>query len=70
MRAMLYQGLSEDIINSFFEVYNELGFGFLERVYKNSLYFELSDAGYKCETEKAIEVFIKKERSDCITQIL
>jgi GxxExxY protein len=56
---MLYDELSEEIINLFFEVYNELGYGFLEKVYKNALYFEIKDAGHKCETEKAIEVFYK-----------
>lgn len=59
---MLYQESSEDIISAFFEVYKELGYGFLEKVYKNSLYFELRDAGYQCETEKAIEVFYKKRK--------
>ena len=29
--------LSETIIGVFYEVYNELGYGFLESVYRNSL---------------------------------
>jgi GxxExxY protein len=56
---MLYDELSEEIIDLFFEVYNELGYGFLEKVYKNALYFELKDAGHQCEAEKSIDVFYK-----------
>lgn len=33
--------LTELIIGVFYEVYNELGFGFLESVYRNSLKYAL-----------------------------
>jgi len=33
----LFSGKTEIIIGSFFEVMNELGSGFLEKVYKNAL---------------------------------
>ncbi len=44
---LLHQELTEVIIKTFYEVYNELGYGFLERVYQNSLYLELKDKGLK-----------------------
>ena len=45
------------IISCFYQVYNDLGYGFLERVYQNALYFALMDEGLKCETEKLIKVY-------------
>ena len=45
------------IISCFYQVHNDLGYGFLERVYQNALYFALMDEGLKCETEKLIKVY-------------
>lgn len=56
---MLHEALTEEIICWFYQVHNKLGFGFLEKVYKNALYLELTDAGLKCETEKPINVYYK-----------
>jgi len=49
--------LVDIIISEFYRVYNDLGYGFLERVYKNALYFALMDKGVKCEVEKPIKVY-------------
>ena len=54
---MLYKELTEEIIFAFYKVYNTLGYGFLERVFNNSLYFELTELGLKCETELPINVY-------------
>lgn len=40
-------------------MYNELGYGFLEKVYQNSLYLELKNKGFKVEAQKRIPVFYK-----------
>ena len=48
--------LSDTILKHFYRIYNDLGYGFLERVYQNALYFALVDEGLKCETEKPIHV--------------
>lgn len=56
---LLHQELTEVIIKTFYEVYNELGYGFLERVYQNSLYLELKDKGLKVEAQKKIIVYYK-----------
>ena len=56
---LLLQELTEAIIKIFYEVYNELGYGFLERVYQNSLYLELKSKGLKVEAQKKIEVYYK-----------
>jgi len=49
------------IIKSFYDVYNGLGYGFLERVYQNALFFELQKQGFECETNKAINVYYNKQ---------
>lgn len=49
--------LVDIILSNFYRVHNELGFGFLENVYKSALYFALKDEGLKCETEKQILVY-------------
>jgi hypothetical protein len=35
MGDLLHKNLSEIILKIYFEVYNELGYGFLEKVYQN-----------------------------------
>jgi GxxExxY protein len=48
--------ITEQIIRVFFEVYNELGFGFLESVYRESMRLALVEAGFKAVTEVPIPV--------------
>lgn len=59
MIELLYKELTDKIINVYFDVYNELGFGFLEKVYQNSLYFELKSRGFKVEAHKQLKVRYK-----------
>jgi GxxExxY protein len=56
---LLHQELTNVIIKIFYEVYNELGYGFLEKVYQNSLYLELKNKGLKVETQKRLAVYYK-----------
>ncbi|MEO6760552.1 MAG: GxxExxY protein [Saprospiraceae bacterium] len=51
--------MTDQIIQAYYEVYNDLGYGFLERVYQNSMYFELQDRGLEVEAQKAITVHRK-----------
>ena len=46
---MLYEDLSKKIVHAAHLVHDELKFGFLEAVYGNALYKELSRMGLKCE---------------------
>lgn len=57
--GLLHEELTDAIIKTFYEVYNELGCGFLEKVYQNSLYLELKNKGYKVEAQKKINVYYK-----------
>ena len=54
---MIPKELVDIILKHFYRIYNDLGYGFLERVYQNALYFALLDEGLKCETEKPIKVY-------------
>lgn len=55
----IHKELTEKIIKRFYSVYNELGYGFLENVYQNALYYDLTDNGFKCEVQKDIKVFFR-----------
>ncbi len=54
---MLHEDLTEKIIGAFYKVYNELGSGFLEKVYQNALYFELQSMGLDVVAQKPIKVY-------------
>lgn len=51
--------LSDRVLGCFFRVYNELGSGFLEVVYRNALLMELRDGGITALPEAPIEVFYR-----------
>jgi GxxExxY protein len=52
----LHKELSNKIIKAFYNVYNNLGYGFLEKVYENALLIELKQLGLECEKQKPIKV--------------
>ena len=54
---MLHADFTEEIIRSFYKVYNALGYGFLEKVYENALAFELRKNGLTVKTQENIRVF-------------
>ena len=54
---LLHQEITDKIIKAFFKVYNELGYGFLEKVYENALFIELKATGLFCEKQKPIKVY-------------
>ena len=56
---LLHKELTDKILQAFYDVYNELGYGFLEKVYQNSLYLELISRGFKVSAQKQIKVYYK-----------
>ena len=54
-----HKELTDGILKTFYEVYNELGYGFLEKVYQNSMYIELKNKGYQVEAQNKIKVYYK-----------
>ena len=51
--------LTELVIGVFYDVYNELGFGFLESVYRNSLRLALLEKGLNVESEVSVSVYFR-----------
>lgn len=58
---MQHKEMTAEIINSFYKVYNTLGYGFLEKVYENALSIELKKKGLNCKRQKPITVFYENE---------
>ena len=57
----LHSDLSDIIIKCFYTVYSTLGYGFLEKVYENSLCIELRKAGLKVYAQQPIDVYYDNE---------
>jgi GxxExxY protein len=57
MKDFKHQDITEGIIKAFYKVYNTLGYGFLEKVYENSLFHELVKEGHLVEKQKRIKVY-------------
>lgn len=61
MDNFLHKKLSDSILKIYYGVYNQLGYGFLEKVYQNAMYLELKSQGYKVDAQKQIKVFYKNQ---------
>ena len=57
---MKYEDITEKIIKAFYEVYNSLGYGFLEKVYENAIMIKLRKLGLKCKSQVSIKVYYEK----------
>ena len=56
---LLHSDITERIIGAFYSVYNQLGCGFLERVYENALAVELSEMGLRVVCQMPLTVWFK-----------
>ena len=54
--------LTSAIIGCFYDVFNELGFGFIESVYEKSLCIELRAKGFEALRQVAIPVWFRGEQ--------
>ena len=57
----LYKELSEKIIGAFYAVYDEMGYGFLEKVYELALLKELELRNIPAENQVTIKINYKNE---------
>ena len=53
----IHSDITEKIIKAFYNVYNKLGYGFLEKVYENAMLIELKKFGLNCKNQFPIKVF-------------
>ncbi|HID51242.1 MAG TPA: GxxExxY protein [Anaerolineae bacterium] len=56
MGDYLHSEITEKIIGAFYDVYNALGYGFLEKVYENALAIELRARGFAVTQQKHIHI--------------
>ncbi len=59
---MLHGQITEVILKAFYKVYNTLGYGFLEKVYENSMRVELLNMGVNVKQQKNIKVYYEAEQ--------
>ena len=71
LNKIIYKELSYKIMGAAMEVHNELGTGFLEKVYENSLVLSLKNKGLKVKQQYPIKVkFSGKVVGDYIADVL
>jgi len=64
--ALLYEEVSQTILDAAFEVHRTLGSGFLEATYAKALCYELEDRGLKFEREVSLPIRYKQRPlGDC-----
>lgn len=61
-RRYAHSGLTEQIIAVFYEVYNELGYGFLESVYEEAMYRALCSHRLNARRQAPIPVWFRGEQ--------
>ena len=57
--GLKHRGLTERIIGVFYEVYNELGHGFLESVYEEAMALALVQSGLRIERQVPLPVWFR-----------
>jgi len=58
---MKYEEITHIIIGAAYQVFNQLGFGFLESVYHNAMVIELAKNDLLVESEKPLQVFYDEQ---------
>ncbi len=59
---LFYQETTDTILKCFYKVYNELGYGFLEKVYENAMMLELQNCNVHCSQQSPIKVYYPNHR--------
>ncbi len=59
MENYLHNELTTQIIKAFYNVYNELGYGFLKKIYEKALVIELKRMGLNVVTQQPIKVYYR-----------
>ena len=56
VNCLKHGNVTKKIIDTFFKVYNKLGFGFLENVYERAMIFEMGRNGLVCSRQLPVSV--------------
>ena len=62
---LLYKELTDRILKAAYTVHNELGCGFLEKVYQEALAIQITEMGIPFEREKHLNVFYHGKCLQC-----
>ena len=66
-----HENLTGLIIKAFYQVYNELGYGFLEKVYENALALELASKGLTVRRQQPTRVYyLSRQVGDCYADLV
>lgn len=57
--SLLHRDLTDSIIGVFYDVYNELGFGFLESVYEEAMVIALREKGLDVQQQVPVPVWFR-----------
>lgn len=57
---ILHKNLTDASLKAYFNVYNTLGYGFLEKVYENAMLIELRRQKLDCVSQQLIKVYYQK----------
>ncbi len=57
----LHSETTEQIIQAYYHVYNTLGFGFIEKIYENSLAITLRKRGFEVLQQEPVAVYFEGE---------
>ena len=58
---LLHSETTDLILKAYFNVYNTLGYGFLEKVYENALLIELKSMGLKAQRQVPVKVYYQEQ---------
>lgn len=59
---LILEELTGKVLRAYYNVFNKLGFGFLEKVYENAMCIELENAGIRFKKQCPIEVFYDEKK--------
>jgi len=59
VKEILYKELSFKIVGIAMEIHNELGHGFLEKVYENAMLLLLNESSIYAESQKSIDIYFR-----------
>ena len=62
---LLYESLTDKILEAAYQVHKELGCGFLEKVYQEALAIQTTEMGIPFEREKRLDVFYHGKCLQC-----
>lgn len=60
---LLYADITDTIIGIYYDVYNEIGHGFLETVYLKAMQIALTEAGLAAQREFPVPVWFRNQEN-------